>query len=158
MNELQLPPRPAAPTDRPPFSVRQARLTDADAVIAFDPVAAASRQRVNFIHQAITSRNAAVAVKDGRVVGFAVIDHAFFDHGFIRLVTVAPDVRRQGIGAALVRAMEAACKTAKLFTSTNASNEAMQALLTNVGYEPSGRIDNLDEGDPELIYFKRLRD
>jgi hypothetical protein len=30
-------------------------------------------------------------------------------------------------------------------------------LLSKFGYHPSGVIENLDEEDPELVYFKRLR-
>jgi hypothetical protein len=33
----------------------------------------------------------------------------------------------------------------------------MQSLLAKLGYVPSGIIYNLDEGDPELVYFKQLR-
>jgi hypothetical protein len=29
-------------------------------------------------------------------------------------------------------------------------------LLAKLDYLPSGRIDNLDEGDPELVYVKYL--
>src|SRR5262245_18145068 len=32
----------------------------------------------------------------------------------------------------------------------------MQALCEKLGYVKSGWIDNLDEGDPGIIYFKRL--
>jgi hypothetical protein len=33
----------------------------------------------------------------------------------------------------------------------------MQALLDKLEYAHSGIIENLDEADPELVYFKRLR-
>lgn len=33
----------------------------------------------------------------------------------------------------------------------------MQSLLATTGYPVSGMILNLDEGGPELVYFKRLR-
>ena len=32
----------------------------------------------------------------------------------------------------------------------------MRALLERCGYRPSGKIDNLDPGDPELVYVKFL--
>jgi hypothetical protein len=32
----------------------------------------------------------------------------------------------------------------------------MQSLLAKLNYVPSGVIHNLDAGDPELVYFKRL--
>lgn len=44
--------------------------------------------------------------------------------------------------------------TAKLFTSTNESNVAMQRLCDRLGYVRSGFIENLDERDPEVVYFK----
>ncbi len=40
----------------------------------------------------------------------------------------------------------------KLFTSTNASNIAMQRLLVASGFIDSGIVHGLDDGDPELIY------
>lgn len=53
-----------------------------------------------------------------------------------------------------MRYSESICQTTKLFTSTNLSNLPMQALLTKLGYRLSGVIHNLDDGDPELVYFK----
>jgi hypothetical protein len=50
--------------------------------------------------------------------------------------------------------LESECRTEKLFTSTNLSNLPMQSLLAKRGYKLSGVIDNLDPGDPELVYFK----
>jgi hypothetical protein len=54
------------------------------------------------------------------------------------------------------RYLENACRTDKLFTFTNRSNEPMQKLMDDAGYSPSGTVYNLDEGDPELFYFKRI--
>jgi hypothetical protein len=33
----------------------------------------------------------------------------------------------------------------------------MQAFMASMSYEPSGIVHNLDEGDPELFYFKRVK-
>ena len=65
-------------------------------------------------------------------------------------------VRREVERSALVRACESDCVAPKLFVSTNESNLPMQALLAKLDYAPSGRVENLDEGDPELIYVKFL--
>ena len=45
---------------------------------------------------------------------------------------------------------------AKLFTSTNQSNAAMHAFCAAAGFVRSGVIENLDDGDPEIVYFKAL--
>jgi GNAT superfamily N-acetyltransferase len=73
------------------------------------------------------------------------------------MVYIHFDYRRSGAGAALVKYLESHCQTPKIFTSTNLSNLPMQSLLAKLGYTLSGVIHNLDEGDPEIVYFKRLR-
>ena len=55
-----------------------------------------------------------------------------------------------------MRHIESICVGKKLFTSTNESNTPMQRLCEQLGFVRSGRIENLDEGDPEIVYFKRL--
>lgn len=40
----------------------------------------------------------------------------------------------------------------ELWTSTNQSNQPMQRLLERLGFLPSGVIEGLDEGDPELVF------
>jgi ribosomal protein S18 acetylase RimI-like enzyme len=95
--------------------------------------------------------------ESGEIVGFAVANSSFFEQCFIVLVVVRADQRRRGMASALIRAVEERSATAKIFTSTNQSNTAMQALCERLGYVRSGLVDNLDEGDPELIYFKRVR-
>ena len=113
-----------------------ATITDADAIIAFDHV----------------------AVTDAKVVAYAVLNYKFYDNGWIEMLYVHPQFRRQGIGSALIHYLVNECRTTKLFTSTNQSNFPMQRLLATLGFDRSGFIENLDEGDPELVYFKRLRD
>jgi predicted GNAT family acetyltransferase len=92
------------------------------------------------------------------VVAYAVLNYKFYDNGWIEMLYVHPQFRRQGIGSALIRHLINECFTPKLFTSTNQSNVSMQQLLATLEFDRSGFIENLDEGDPELVYFKRLRD
>ncbi|MCL0069875.1 GNAT family N-acetyltransferase, partial [Dehalococcoidia bacterium] len=74
------------------------------------------------------------------------------------MLYIHPEYRGKGIGSKLVRHVESLCKTEKLFTSTNQSNLPMQGLLNKLGYVPSSFIDNLDEGDPEVVYSKRIKE
>jgi ribosomal protein S18 acetylase RimI-like enzyme len=97
-------------------------------------------------------------VIDARIVAYAVLNYKFYDNGWIEMLYVHPQFRRQGIGYALIRHLVNECRTPKLFTSTNESNVPMQRLLATLGFNRSGLIENLDEGDPELVYFKQLRD
>ena len=88
---------------------------------------------------------------------YAVLNYKFYDNGWIEMLYVHQQFRCQGIGSALIRHLVNECRTPKLFTSTNQSNVPMQRLLAKLEFDRSGIIENLDEGDPELVYFKRLR-
>jgi RimJ/RimL family protein N-acetyltransferase len=58
--------------------------------------------------------------------------------------------------SALVSALEAECPTDRLFTATEESNQAMQRLCEALGFVHSGRIEGLEDGEIELIYYKVL--
>jgi ribosomal protein S18 acetylase RimI-like enzyme len=98
-----------------------------------------------------------VATAGEITIGYVVLDYSFYENGFISMLCVHPDYRRQGVGERLMQQVEGVCRTEKLFTSTNLSNTAMQRLLARLGYVLSGVIHNLDEDDPELVYFKLLK-
>jgi GNAT superfamily N-acetyltransferase len=98
-----------------------------------------------------------VTIDGGLPIGYAVLEYSFYENGFVAVLYVDSTYRRRGVGEALMRHLETVCRTPKLFTSTNQSNSVMQSLLAKLDYVPSGVIHNLDEGDAELVYFKRLK-
>ena len=126
------------------------------AILAFDEIARRSAQRRAFIRTAIRSGNAWVLLANAVVIGYLVLEYTFYSHGFISMLYVHPEYRRMGIGVALLRYAESICQTEKLFTSTNQSNRPMKALLAEMNFKPTGRIENLDDGDPELVFFKTI--
>ncbi len=136
------------------------RLADAGdfaAIVHCDTYAQSQEHRRSFIREAVAQRQCQVAVDDEKVVGFVISTRNFFDHDFIALVVVAPGHRRLGIGRQLLAAAERHCRTPKLFTSTNRSNTAALSLLAEAGFIRCGIIENLDAGDPELIFCKPVR-
>jgi len=139
------------------ISIRPAAETDVDTLCSLDHIARRENERREFIRSEVASGNCFVAVIDETVVGYGVLNYTFHHHGCIDMLYVDSDHRRRGAGAELLRHMESLCTTAKLFTSTNLSNLPMQSLLTKLDYVLSGVIHNLDDGDPEIVYFKRLR-
>ncbi len=138
------------------ISIRPAGESDVEALCALDLIARREDRRREFIRRAVASGTCFVAVAGGEVVGYGVLNYTFYSNGFVDMLYVRSDRRRGGAGAALLRHMESLCRTPKLFTSTNLSNLPMQSLLSQAGYELSGVIHNLDEGDPELVYYKRV--
>ena len=138
------------------ISIRPAVEDDIEVLCSFDLIAQREEERRVFIRREVMEGNCYVAVADGPPIGYGVLNYTFYHNGCIDMLYVDPDHRRGGAGTALMRHMESLCRTPKLFTSTNLSNLPMQSLLAKLGYELSGVIHNLDEGDPEIVYFKRL--
>ncbi len=139
------------------ITCRVAAYSDANAMLLVDDGGRLQRERTNFINQAITNRAAHVALIDGKVVAYGVIQQTFFNHSFLSLLTVQIDHRRKGVGAWLLQHIEHICKTPKLFTTVPASHIEAQAFLLKVGYTSSGQIENLDDAQPQHIFFRRLR-
>lgn len=137
-------------------SIRPAAIEDVPALWDCDALAQPGPDRKRHIERAVQRQQCLVAEVEGQVAGFTVLHHEFFDNAFISLVVVRPGFRRRGVGSQLIRAAELACRTAKLFSSTNASNLAAQHLLRKAGFSRSGVVDNLDTRDPEYIYFKEV--
>lgn len=99
---------------------------------------------------------ALVALAGGKPIGVAEFHTHFYGHLFIELLLVEERYRRRGVASALIAACAAAAPTDRLFTSTNTSNLPARALFLGAGFEPSGSIDNLDEGDPEIVFCRLL--
>jgi GNAT superfamily N-acetyltransferase len=95
-----------------------------------------------------------IAEAGGAAAGYALASRRFFARPFVDVLVVAPAFRRRGVGLALMAACQGDHDDDRLFTSTNRSNRAMRALLAKAGFQPSGRIDNLDPGDPELVFVR----
>ncbi|MGH9724672.1 MAG: GNAT family N-acetyltransferase, partial [Candidatus Acidiferrales bacterium] len=89
-------------------------------------------------------------------VGAIAFHTRFFQCAFGSLLVVAAHARRQGVASTLLEAVESQIGGKKLFASTNQSNTTAQALFQRVGFIRSGVIENLDPGDPELIFHKRV--
>jgi len=134
------------------FELRPAVPSDADAIVRISTGPIADKRA--FIVESLARRDVVTAHASERMVGYIIWDRAFFGRPFAWLVGVDPAFRRRGVGVLLMRGFETGCRGESLFTSTNESNRPMQALLARLGFLPSGRVENLDPGDPELFYFK----
>ena len=135
-------------------SIRDAASADTSRVVALDTVAReGDSERRAAIERWITTGSMRVAVAADEIVGYCVTGRAFFGHWFVGILMVAEDSRGQGIGAKLLLDVQRQRDTAKLFTSTNLSNQPMQRLLARLGWRSVGIVYGLDEGDPELFYL-----
>jgi ribosomal protein S18 acetylase RimI-like enzyme len=135
--------------------VRPAGGTDIEQILQLDqPKFDKARQSV--LRSAIDRSECFVALNNGMVVGYAIMNHGFFERGFVSLIYVDPAHRRHKVGSCLLDECESRCKSTRIFTSANESNLPMQRFLASRGYVLSGKVQDLDEGDPEMFYSKRL--
>ncbi len=136
------------------FQIRLACDAEKHAVQQLDDLArGGDLNRSLFIHEAVANRRCLVA-GGGDLVGYVVTaPKRFFDRDFVELLMVHEDYRRRGVGRVLLRAAVDRAGTSRVFSSTNESNNAMRSLFTAEGWTFSGRLDGLDHGDPEVVYF-----
>ena len=131
------------------FAVRR----DFPAICEVDPTLKSDQSRRDRIRAAIEEQSCFVV--DRTVpVAYAMMDHRFFGRAFVWMIYVASSHRRRGIATELLTALETRCVSDRIFTSTNASNVPMQALLEKCGYITSGAVSYLDENDLEIVYSK----
>ena len=95
---------------------------------------------------------------DDEVQGFVILNYTLFGHAFIPLLVVASGDRRRGLATALLEEAERQCVRSKLFISCDRSNAPAQYLFEKFGFVPSGHVENLDDEDDELVFFKALPD
>ena len=136
------------------LAIRRLTPDDLASLTGVDPLLASSQRRRRVVAELIGLGQSWVAERGGQPVGFVIASRHFFDYPFVDLLVVAEAERRAGVGSALMGQCEEAHDSDRLFTSTNQSNGPMQALLAGRGYQPSGVIENLDPGDPELVFVK----
>ena len=138
------------------MNIRKATEADSSALKAVDTVVPVDATRAEQIDEWLGHDDVLVAEIGGQIVGYGVFNHAFFRQGNVDMLMLHPGYRGQKIGERLLLELEKLCDTPKLWVTTNMSNHRMQRLLARMDYKPAGYIHELDPGDPELIFFKRL--
>ncbi|MEX9754812.1 N-acetyltransferase family protein [Providencia vermicola] len=133
---------------------RLATPPDIASLIQLDSVTTA--ERAQKISQWVNNKHCYLIEQQNQIIAYGVLHYQFFEYAFIEMIMVNQAFRQQGTGLSLLQQLKQTCLTQKIFTSTNQSNTPMQRLLDKAQFKPSGFIDNLDEGDPELIYFCQL--
>jgi GNAT superfamily N-acetyltransferase len=124
-------------------------------VLELDRVAPVGPERAPLLAARVQSGEVILFENQGHVLGYAVLTlHSFFGRDFVELLAVAASERRHGIASLLLRQVVALSSTVRIFTSTNRSNTPMIGLLTKEGWQFSGELEGIDEGDPELVYYK----
>ncbi|MCU0088474.1 GNAT family N-acetyltransferase [Pseudomonas koreensis] len=138
---------------------RRAGPGDIESLLKIDPVAEKDSCRREYITRAVRAEECWVVCEaddPGAPLGYGCLDRSFFGEWFIPLVVVSSANRRYGVGRQIVSGLEQHAGAEKIFTSTNTSNSPMRQMLTNLGYQHSGMVENLDPEDPELIFVKFL--
>ncbi len=138
------------------LSVQMARYHHLEALSEIAKVSAPKWYKKPYLRQAVRAKKALVAYVGKIPGGLLVWNRDFYGYYFIDLVVVHPEMRRRGVARAMIEWMERKLAGNKLFTSTNRSNKRMQKLLKAMRYQKVGYISNIDRGDPEYIYCKKV--
>ncbi|PDY24327.1 N-acetyltransferase [Bacillus cereus] len=133
-------------------------MDDLDSIVHLDIDVLGDDSRRDYTKHTIDEGRCIIVKEDNSISGFLTYDTNFFGCTFLSLIIVSPAKRRQGYASSLISYMLTHSPTQKIFSSTNESNESMQTVFNANGFVRSGMIENLDEGDPEIIFYtKKLR-
>lgn len=135
-------------------TVVEASNDDLEKLVQIDSEVIGNTSRRNYIEKSIEFGKCIVVKENDVIVGFLIYDVNFFECAFISLIIVSPSSRRKGYASLLMDYMVGSSPTIKVFSSTNRSNINMQKVFEINGFIESGMVENIDEGDPEIIYFK----
>jgi RimJ/RimL family protein N-acetyltransferase len=142
------------------ITLRKATIQEKSIAVDFDyqldKIEHIELRREEKITKAISNDECFLILENSQVVGFVIFDYRFFDQGWIELIVIKEDYRGKGIGTKAIDLICKKCKSDKVFTSTNHSNNRMQKALEKAEFSFAGELTGLDEGDPELFYYKRL--
>ena len=125
---------------------------DLATIVAFDDQASDPGRRA-WLEDSLSRREVHLLSVDGATCAYGVLDE-FFGHVFVSLLYVAPAWRRQSLGVSLLNHLCSVASTPRVFSSTNLSNAPMHALFARQGWDVSGLLNHLDDGDPEIVYVK----
>ncbi len=109
-----------------------------------------------FVRSHLERHHLLVAERAGAAIGLLAYRTDWFQCTFVSLVSVRPDVRRQGIARELFRTVEEMSPSPRLFSSTVETNAVSIQMHGALGFTASGHIDNLPQGYRELLFYKPL--
>jgi len=132
----------------------EASMKHCNEICAIDQNVIGDYSRSEYLRRAINEKRCIIQQTEKEITGFLIFTNDFFENCFISLVIVKPSKRRKGVATALLAFYVELAATPKIFSSTNQSNISMHKVFETAGFIKSGFIENLDEGDPEIIYVK----
>jgi len=136
--------------------IRKAISKDAQLIKGIDTIVSINPSRADMIDRWLQKDIVIVAEIDNRIVGYGVFNHEFFRQSQIEMLMISKEYRGKRIGGNILLSLEEYVDTNKMFITSNLSNHSMQKLLLRTGYKPCGYIDELDPGDPELVFVKYI--
>jgi GNAT superfamily N-acetyltransferase len=137
------------------LTFRVASGDDAIAIKACDSTVSTDPERAGIIDRWLVEDTVIVAELDAEIVGYGVFNRRFFHNAQAELVMVHPDHRGKRIGENILGKLVELADGGKFFVTTNLSNRRMQSLLIRCGFRTCGFVEELDPGDPELIFVKK---
>ncbi|HKD11376.1 MAG TPA: GNAT family N-acetyltransferase [Thermoanaerobaculia bacterium] len=105
------------------------------------------------------SRERFVAIEDGRVAGFLILNMTGALVGYIQTVCVAPQARGRGVGSALIRFAEERVfrESPNIFLCVSDFNPRARRLYERLGYRAIGELsDYVVAGHAEILMRKSI--
>jgi L-amino acid N-acyltransferase YncA len=112
----------------------------------------------DIVARKIDAREVVVAERLSSLVGYARIEYLWSRIPYLALIRVMPDSQRLGVGRAMLAFLEVELRAAghrALLSSSQADEPEPQTWHRHMGFVECGRIEGINEGDVDEIFFRR---
>lgn len=134
------------------MQIRTAVPHDMARIRTFEHIGQQDPERFDYIENCIRDKQCWSICLGETVIGYIIINNAFYQRTFLSLLYIDQMHRNQGVGRQALQWVKEQTEDS-FFVSTNLSNAQMIYLLRSEGFIDSGIIYNLDPADPEIIFY-----
>lgn len=140
------------------YMTEPAEMADLEYILEIDEFAQDNPARRRMIEKSLIDNRCWIVTDQAQVIAYAIFDYSYQkNQGFVHLVYVARDYRRQQVALDLLESLEGTCETPKIYTEIPVDNLAAQELFICAGYRvtkpPKRDYSRKDEG---ILFVKNI--
>ena len=137
----------------------RAEVQDLEDLFAMDELSQDNPARRAMVEQAVRDGHCSLVSNNaGQIVAYGIFDYSYSrKQGFVQLIHVHVDHRRDGVGTDMLMSFESTCSTQHIYCAVPRSNLAALELVRSAGYVQAKKVPQRgDPKDPETVYVKDI--
>ena len=137
----------------------RAEVQDLEDLFAMDELSQDNPARRAMVEKAVRDGHCSLVSNNAsQIVAYGIFDYSYSrKQGFVHLIHVQVDHRRDGVGTDMLMSFESTCSTQHIDCAVPRSNLAAIELLRRAGYVQAKKVPQQgNPKDPETVYVKDI--